>query len=129
MILHRPFSALHRWTSLKTRSTKELNEIIKILNDSALPMSECVRISQFLVHCLSVKTSLSSLLPYLKEGAAQSQVDFLALHSTPSTLTKPIPTFLSFVDTESGKENKTVFFKRVSDSSTVLSKWSNYVDK
>lgn len=40
MILHRPFSALYRWTSLKTRSTKELNEIIKILNDSALPMSE-----------------------------------------------------------------------------------------
>ena len=112
------------------KSTKELNEIIKILNDSALPMSECVRISQFCVHCLSVKTSLSSFLPYLKEGAEQSReiADFLALHSTPSTLTKPIPTFLSFVDAESGKENKTILFKRVSDSSTAMSKWSNYVD-
>ncbi|OHT13830.1 hypothetical protein TRFO_15963 [Tritrichomonas foetus] len=100
------------------KSGKALKQIIKILtenNKDILPLTESVRISKFAFNNMNVKNALNLLLPYLKEGAEKSReiADLLADHITPQTLTKPVPTFLSFVHAKKDKK---------------ADKWKDYVD-
>lgn len=108
------------------KSVTVSGQIIKIIQENSLPMSESVRIGEFAIHCLNAKTSLTFFLPYLREGAEKSReiANFLAQHFTPQMLTKPLPTFLSFIDSKQDFPSGGLDANSVSP----LSKWYEYVD-